>query len=320
MGSSELNPLVSILIPSYNCAEFISRSIESAIAQKYRPIEIIAVDNASTDATYDVLKSYEENFSFVRVFKNDKNLGPVLNWSRCAREAKGEYACLLFSDDWYHEGFVEILVKYMHGLDVGFAYSPVISVSSPVGTIINNSNVMYMRDNAGCISSKVFLVDQLYLSGNEVPLSPGCALFRLNDMRDALSVTMHDPFHVRYLSHGAGPDVLIYLMTLVKYKYFAFSKEPLVYFLNHDNNLSKGASINVSYALAKVWFVMSYKVVQSELNMGKFRAAHLWRLLANRKLIYYKRSLVSDNQWYDIAWIEIALYVFKKIKRYWYYS
>ena len=92
-------PTVSILIPVFNREEFLPDCIQSALSQKYTDFEIIVVDNASNDRSWEIAKDFALNDSRVRVFRNDVNVGPVRNWQRCLDEATGEYAKFLFSDD-----------------------------------------------------------------------------------------------------------------------------------------------------------------------------------------------------------------------------
>ena len=101
------NPLVSILIPVYNREELIIKSIDSSLKQTYNNIEIIIVDNCSKDNTWKLLQDYAKKDKRIKVFRNDKNIGPVLNWKRCLEEAKGEYAKLLFSDDLISDNFIK---------------------------------------------------------------------------------------------------------------------------------------------------------------------------------------------------------------------
>ena len=65
-------PLVSILIPVYNRASIVSRAIDSALSQTYSNIEIIIVDNNSTDSTWDILLKYKQRDSRIKIFKNEQ--------------------------------------------------------------------------------------------------------------------------------------------------------------------------------------------------------------------------------------------------------
>ena len=73
-------PLVSVLIPVYNREILVRKTIESAVNQTYDNIEIIVIDNQSTDGTFEVIQEYAERYDNVWCFQNDVNMGPVLNW------------------------------------------------------------------------------------------------------------------------------------------------------------------------------------------------------------------------------------------------
>ena len=91
-------PLVSILIPVYNRERLVKKAIESAINQAYKNIEIIAVDNKSTDKTYEVLTEYSKKYSNIKVYQNKENIGPVRNWKKCLEYSSGEFIKILFSE------------------------------------------------------------------------------------------------------------------------------------------------------------------------------------------------------------------------------
>ena len=65
------NPLVSILIPLYNAEEYLSDTLESIIEQTYKNIEIIIVDDASTDNTQEIVKKFQNNDNRIRYIKNE---------------------------------------------------------------------------------------------------------------------------------------------------------------------------------------------------------------------------------------------------------
>ena len=81
-------PLVSICIPNYNNAQFIGEAIESSIAQTYPNLEIIVVDNVSTDNSWEIIQNYAQH-KYVKVFLNEKNLGMVGNFRRTYEYSNG---------------------------------------------------------------------------------------------------------------------------------------------------------------------------------------------------------------------------------------
>ena len=80
------NPLVSICIPAYNSAPFIERTIRSALKQTYDNIEVVVVDDCSSDNTVQVVQSIEDER--VRLICNESNLGMTGNWNKCVRSCK----------------------------------------------------------------------------------------------------------------------------------------------------------------------------------------------------------------------------------------
>jgi hypothetical protein len=88
-------PLVSVIIPTYNRADTVRRSIDSALEQSYRPIEVIVVDDGSTDATRNLLEKYGDRI----VFTHQKNGGPSVARNTGVGLARGEFIAFLDSDD-----------------------------------------------------------------------------------------------------------------------------------------------------------------------------------------------------------------------------
>lgn len=87
----------TIAIPVFNRASLIRTAVNSALAQKLPDSEILVVDNASTDETWQVLQSFSDNR--LRLVRNSKNLGLFGNFNRCLELARGKYIRILCSDD-----------------------------------------------------------------------------------------------------------------------------------------------------------------------------------------------------------------------------
>jgi len=92
-----VSPLVSICMPAYNNADHIEKAIQSVLEQTYRNIEIVVVDDASSDNTYDLVKSIRD--PRIRASKNDVNLGLAGNWNHTMDLANGAFVKLMGADD-----------------------------------------------------------------------------------------------------------------------------------------------------------------------------------------------------------------------------
>jgi glycosyltransferase involved in cell wall biosynthesis len=103
--------LVSIVIPNYNYGHFIRQTLESAVHQTYPNVEIIVVDDGSTDDSVAIVQEYEKQYENVTLYRNEKNLGVVGNHNRAVSLSHGTYLCVLSSDDYLDIHFVEECVK-----------------------------------------------------------------------------------------------------------------------------------------------------------------------------------------------------------------
>lgn len=95
-------PLISVVMPSYNHAKYISKAVDSILAQSFGDFELLISDDASTDKSWDIITSFADQR--IRSFRQEQNLGPVGNLVFLIKEARGKYIALLNSDDiWYRE-------------------------------------------------------------------------------------------------------------------------------------------------------------------------------------------------------------------------
>lgn len=93
-------PTVTVVIPTYNRAELLPKAADSALAQKHSPLEVVIVDDGSTDGTKEIVEKRYGGDARVRyVWKENGNTATALN--RGIKEAKGEYICWLSSDDFF---------------------------------------------------------------------------------------------------------------------------------------------------------------------------------------------------------------------------
>lgn len=105
------NALVSIITPTYNCAKFIGKTIESVLKQTYTNWEIVIVDDASTDNTEEIVKQY--NDKRIKYIKLKQNSGADVARNIAIEEAKGKYMAFLDSDDLWQPDKLEKQIKFM---------------------------------------------------------------------------------------------------------------------------------------------------------------------------------------------------------------
>ena len=89
--------LVSVCIPVYNGEQTIEKTIESVLKQTYKNLEIVVLDNCSTDNTREVVSSFDD--ARLKLVVNERNLGMMGNWNRCFDYASGKYMIIMCADD-----------------------------------------------------------------------------------------------------------------------------------------------------------------------------------------------------------------------------
>ena len=100
---------VSVIVPVYNVGPYIEKCLKSIQNQSLRKIEIIIIDDKSTDNSMEIVRSAAESDSRIRIIKNDHNIGPGPSRNRGIEEARGEYLSFIDSDDYISRDFLKRL-------------------------------------------------------------------------------------------------------------------------------------------------------------------------------------------------------------------
>lgn len=104
-------PLISVLIPTYNSELYIKDTLESILNQTYKKLEIIVIDDASTDRTVQLVKKYKDKR--IKLFINDNNLGISGNMNKGIKLSNGKYLAIMDADDWSYPYRIEEQVQLM---------------------------------------------------------------------------------------------------------------------------------------------------------------------------------------------------------------
>jgi len=105
------NNLVSVVMCTYNGSRFLAEQIESIRGQTHKELQIVIVDDASTDNTYELIKQFAEKDNRIQGFRNEKNLGFNLNFDKACKLAVGDYVAIADQDDVWEPSKIEKLLN-----------------------------------------------------------------------------------------------------------------------------------------------------------------------------------------------------------------
>lgn len=116
-----MNELVSIIMPSYNTANYIGMTIESVLKQTYKNWELLIVDDCSTDNTDEIVAMYEDER--IKYLKNKKNSGAAVSRNKALQNVRGKWIAFLDSDDLWVDTKLEEQIKFMKDNKYSFSYT-----------------------------------------------------------------------------------------------------------------------------------------------------------------------------------------------------
>jgi teichuronic acid biosynthesis glycosyltransferase TuaG len=117
-----MNPTVSVIIPAYNASKFIKETVNSARNQTLNDIEIIIIDDCSTDNTFELMKEMALEDSRIKIFKGEQNMGVAKVRNKGFELATGKYAALLDADDLWLPEKLERQVKIAKEANADLVY------------------------------------------------------------------------------------------------------------------------------------------------------------------------------------------------------
>jgi glycosyltransferase involved in cell wall biosynthesis len=200
-------PLVSIALCTYNGAVYLQQQLDTLLAQTYTDIEIVVVDDCSTDDTVAILKEYAENFSQLKLHQNESNLGYVKNFEKAISLTQGDLIALADQDDIWHTDKIRLMVEAISDHVMLYHDSEFIDEQGqPLNKRVSDVRNFYAGDD-----SRVFLFENC-VSGH-------CMLFKrgLVPYLSGFNKTIIHDWWLTYIACNIGS--ISYLpQTLVQYR------------------------------------------------------------------------------------------------------
>jgi len=246
-------PLVSICIPVYNGEPYLYKTLNSALNQTYKNLEIIIFDNCSTDKTAEIIKSF--NDSRIEYHLNDKNYGGTANVKKCLESATGEFIMLLMADDLLKPNAIEMQADALIN-------NPDVSLCITATNVINEYGQVIMKRQLYKRTLKMDgkkIAKKSLMKGRNIYGEPSSVLFRKDKSRQ-----------VGYFE-DAGP---LYYSADLDY-WLRLSYIGNVYYINEflsDFRISStSATSNLFFTMYKLLFIDWDNLLKkhSELNIVK---------------------------------------------------
>jgi glycosyltransferase involved in cell wall biosynthesis len=218
-----MNSLVSVIIPNFNYASYLPDAITSVLNQTYRNIEIIVVNNGSTDHSMEVLQKFE---GLIRIIDQD-NLGQSGARNSGIEAAKGDYLAFLDADDvWAPSKLESQLAKITYGTEL--VYSGLKRFQNDSGKVISEELPLHAGD-----CSSIFLE------------KPGIAVVLGGESTVLITRKLVEKvgFFDRNLNSAAGWD---FFRRCSQHTFFEYVPEFLVNYRIHGKNLSNSPESNIS--------------------------------------------------------------------------
>ena len=117
--NKDSNPQCSIYIPSYNYEEYLPECLDSACLQQYEPLDIVVIDDASTDTSWEILQEYASKDSRISIYRKETNQGHG-NVIEGVSYTKGKYISILPADDKLSPNFWKNVIPYFTDETIGF--------------------------------------------------------------------------------------------------------------------------------------------------------------------------------------------------------
>jgi len=146
-------PSLSVIMTNYNHSRFLPEALDAILAQSYPPFEIIIIDDASTDNSFQILENYARRYPLIRLMRSKKNMGAIHNANQLIKMASGDYVYGAAADDKILDGF------FNKSMNILFQY-PRAGLCSTLSFLIDENSANKGIHKTAIISSKACFVQK----------------------------------------------------------------------------------------------------------------------------------------------------------------
>ena len=297
-------PLISILSPAYNVSLYLPQYFESLFAQTYYNLQMVLIDDGSSDNTWEVMQKYAKKDSRIEVY-HQENSGVAVARNELLKHVKGDYFLFIDSDDWIEPNMVEFLFNHS-----GNGTADIVMCKYLINDAVPSKNAL----NVNILNQKVAIRDFLrheYFKGS------------LCNKLIKANLIQNETFHPEI---SYGEDALFCWHILQKSKIVVVTDKQLYHYRMNDSSISHSSFGSKKLSGYLTWSIISQECEQwwpeyTSIVKG-YRAVNATHLLHNAARCGYKdkeqinilQQTIKDNfkfmvqnklsspKWYLYAW------------------
>ena len=273
-------PMVSVIIPNYNHAKYLDLRLQTVFEQTYQNIEIIILDDKSTDNSLEIINKYREYSRISHIVINPENSGsPFKQWDKGIALAKGELIWIAESDDYNDLNFLEkIIDEWGKYRNVVIAYSLY---------VLFNDTEYFKRSKereTQCFNGEQYIRYRM-ARGNCIMNASGVVFKK----------EIYDTIDKDFMSFRNAGDYLLWVKILAKGNVLKINKN-LTYYRQSDHSVTTACASNGVVAF-EIKRVLDYIELMNKLNWWQTRMAYAMSLAYIQKLSY--KTEIIRKEVYD---------------------
>ncbi|MGF1591492.1 MAG: glycosyltransferase family 2 protein [Pleurocapsa sp.] len=306
-----MNPAVSVIIPTYNSQKYISTALKSVFDQTYGNLEVILVDDASTDYTVKIATIFPDKR--LTIIRNNRNRGVSYGRNRGIEQAKGKWIALLDSDDWYAPKRIEKLLEIAEKHNADLVADDLLLIrdgeQEPWSTLLSESPQDLMCPNA-------FIDAVKFVTSDRLPPINAKRNWSLGYTKPIIRREFLLKNNIRYDEKiNVGEDFALYLESLRQKARFYLISQSYYYYRTRASSLSTRKPTEFLTQSCKITQSFIHRELHSQADSKLLQA--LWQnLIIFQKRLTYHRLLETVKEkkfWQVIRQIIANPYVLKDL-------
>ena len=214
--------MVSLVIPVYNVEKFLGKCLQSVVEQTYQNLEVIIVDDGSTDGSSNIINNFSAKYDKIDTFRiKNGGVGNARNFG--VKKSKGEYICFLDSDDYMEKTCVEKLVNTIKKYDSDIAICNNYDVDE-YGNILAEYRNTYSTNPVSLLQDPTILFNRI---------CPWGKLYK-RELFEGLE----------FVSREIAEDMRLIPKLYLRAKSISYCDESLIYYVQRQNSLINSSSVN----------------------------------------------------------------------------